>query len=120
MHNVVDILHDDLSSAYGRPTDLTPAQQILMALRFYATGSFQRVAGDLAGISQAATCCTVHRVSRAIARRRRYYIKFPAVTDFPRVKQDFWPSMVFHMLLEPLTAPTLESVILVDNKQADL
>jgi len=42
-------------------------QQVLIASRFYATGTFQRVIGDLFGVSVFAECGVIHKVSRAIA-----------------------------------------------------
>ena len=39
---------------------LSVTTQILVALRFYATGSMQRVAGDLHGISQSAICLSLY------------------------------------------------------------
>ena len=49
---------------------LTPMQQVLIVLRFYATGTFQRVIGDLFGVSSFATCTAIHKVSKAIAKQR--------------------------------------------------
>ena len=65
VQHLIDMLEGDFDLSYGRPTDLTVAQQIFMTLRFYATGSFQRVIGDLAGISQSAACTAIHRISQA-------------------------------------------------------
>jgi len=52
--------------------------QLLIALRFYATGSFQLVVGDLFAVDKATVCRTVHRVTEAIASLRQQYVKFPA------------------------------------------
>jgi len=52
--------------------------QILVALRFYATGSFQLVVGDLFSVDKATVCRTVHRVTRAIASLREMYVKLPS------------------------------------------
>ena len=43
---------------------LTPMQQVLIALRFYATGTFQRVIGDLFGVSVFAACTVIHKLLR--------------------------------------------------------
>jgi nuclease HARBI1 len=51
--------------------------QLLVALRFYATGTFQLVVGDTFSINKATVCRTVHRVTKAIASLREKYVKFP-------------------------------------------
>ena len=56
---------------------LTPMQQVLIALRFYATGTFQRVIGDLFGVGAFATCSAIHKVSKAIAKQRAQFLPFP-------------------------------------------
>ena len=43
------------------------SMQILVALRFYVTGSFQEVIGDTFGVSKATICNIIHRVSRTLA-----------------------------------------------------
>ena len=51
--------------------------QVLIALRFYATGAFQRVTGDLFGASVLATCTVIHKVSRTIAKQKGRFLLFP-------------------------------------------
>jgi len=51
--------------------------QLLIALRFYATGTHQLVVGDTFAISKPTVCRTVHRVTAAIASLRSKYVKFP-------------------------------------------
>jgi len=60
-----------------RNDKLMPMNQLLIALRFYATSTFQLVIGDPFGVSNATVCRVVHRVTRAIARLRPKYVKFP-------------------------------------------
>ena len=64
-------LDEDLQHQTRRGLPLTPMQQVLIALRFYATGTFQRVIGDLFGVSVFAACTVIHKVSRAIAKQKR-------------------------------------------------
>lgn len=58
--------------------------QLLVALRFYATGTYQLVIGDTFNISKAVVCTTVHRVTAAIASLRDQYVKFPATIEEQR------------------------------------
>ena len=52
-------------------------QQVLIALRFYATGTFQRVTGNLFGVSAFSACTAIHKVSKAIAKQRAQFLSFP-------------------------------------------
>ena len=45
-------------------------QQVLISLRFYATGTFQRVNGDLFRVITFAACTAIDKVSKAIAKQR--------------------------------------------------
>lgn len=60
---------------------MSPINQLLCALRFYATGCFQGTIGDLSGVSTATVNRIVHKVSRAIASLRRDYIVFPETNE---------------------------------------
>ena len=68
--DLVKILEKDLQHQTRRGLLLTPMQQVLIALRLYATGTFQRVIGDLFGVSAFAACTAVDKVSRAIEKQR--------------------------------------------------
>ena len=51
---------------------LTSMQQVLIAFTFYTTGTFGQAIGDLFGVSVFATCTVIHKVSRAIAKRKEH------------------------------------------------
>ena len=67
-------LDKDLQHQTRRGLPLTPMQQVLIALRLYATGTFQRVIGDLFGISVFVACPFIHKVSGVIAKQ---FLSFP-------------------------------------------
>ena len=71
-----------------RGLPLSPMQQVLMALRFYATGSYERVIGDLFGVTVSTACTVIHKVSREIAKRKSEFISFPG--DVHEVKRKFY------------------------------
>ena len=88
---------DDVSVA-DRKGSLTPTLQVLIALRFFACGSFQLVVGDLFGVSKANISRTIHRVAAAFARLVPRHVRFHpqreteamqvvfhAVANFPNV-----------------------------------
>jgi len=55
--------------------------QLLVALRFYATGSFQLVVGDTFAVSKSTVCQTVHRVTEAIASLHDRYVQMPTTAE---------------------------------------
>jgi len=73
-----DELRNELTRPTARSSALSVPTQVLTALRFFATGSMQRVTGDLHGISQASTSRCVNAVASALCRTAPRYIKFPA------------------------------------------
>ncbi|CAC5400795.1 HARBI1 [Mytilus coruscus] len=72
--------------------------KVLIALRFYASGSFQNIIADTFNIDKSTVSRTIHSVSNALVRRAPKFIKFPsghvieenkvkfnAVANFPNV-----------------------------------
>ena len=56
---------------------ITPFDQVLIALQFYGTGTFQTVVGNVLKYSQATVCRSIHDVSRALCIIARDHINFP-------------------------------------------
>ena len=71
--SMIDDFREELEHGYYA-TDLDASLQILIALRFFATGSFQRVVGDLNGVSISSAHRCIHKVARAIASRKERVI----------------------------------------------
>jgi len=72
----------------GRP--VPSSLQVLVTLRFLASGTFHRETGDLCGVSEATVCRIVHNVCRAICELRNLYIKFPDATEQANYKKRFY------------------------------
>jgi len=91
--NLYDELNDELRRPAGRSSALSVSSQLLVALRFFPTGSMQRVNGDLHGVTQASTSRCINAVSTALCAIAAHYIRFPAdeatqrqaVADFYKV-----------------------------------
>lgn len=62
-------------------------QQLLLTLRFFATGSFIISAGDFAGVSTTSAHRIIHRVTNVIASLRPHFIKFPTTTEEIKYEQ---------------------------------
>lgn len=82
---LVDKIGSKLSAPSSRNYAMTPLEQILIALRFYATGTFQIIVGDLTNLSQSSCCRAINRVSSCIAQLSSEFIKLPS-TELERRK----------------------------------
>lgn len=78
---LLELIEDDLHQLDGRGCPLSPRQQLMLTLRYYATGCFQTVAGDLFGVCQSTVFNVVHKVSRSIARLSRNIITMPSTFE---------------------------------------
>ena len=72
----------DLTNPTRRNHALTPIQQLCCALRFYASGSYQRVVGDSLGLHNSTVSKVIRRVSIVIIRRlKNEFLRFPDDAD---------------------------------------
>lgn len=69
---------------------IPPHLQVLIAVNSMAHGSHQTVIGDCYNVSQTSVSRCVSRVSRAIARRRETYVKFPDADAVRQTVDDFY------------------------------
>ncbi|XP_064638287.1 putative nuclease HARBI1 [Lineus longissimus] len=97
----------------GHP--MSPRTQVLVALRYYATGSFQIVHGDLQGVSQPSASRLVKRVSGLLTRKRAEVIRFPIGQEAVENKRKFYEQYGFPDVLGcvdgvhvPIEAPSLD------------
>ena len=81
---VIDLVRADLEHPTERNHAIPATLQTLCALRYYATGNFQKVSGDLIGISQPSVSRIVDRVSRALCAKAAQVIRFPSTRDEER------------------------------------
>ena len=88
---LADMLSNDLKRKTRRSSPLPVVTQIMAALRFFASGSFQMVVGGTLGVSQSSVSRVVRDVSNALCRRVRQFKKFPT-TDAECItgKQQFF------------------------------
>ena len=63
---LVNVFRDDIQHPTNRNMALSPGKQVLLALRFLASGAFYHVVGDAHGPSRATVHRTIHRVRAAI------------------------------------------------------
>ena len=71
------ILHEiegELQHRSERNSALPPSLQLLLALRFFASGSFQNVVGDSIHVSAPTVCRAVRKVAVALSNRLHQYV----------------------------------------------
>uniref|UniRef100_A0A8C2S8F8 Putative nuclease HARBI1 n=1 Tax=Capra hircus TaxID=9925 RepID=A0A8C2S8F8_CAPHI len=78
IYYLVELLGASLSRPTQRSRAISPETQILAALGFYTSGSFQTRMGDAIGISQASMSRCVANVTEALVERASQFIHFPA------------------------------------------
>ena len=75
---ILDILKDDIPEAQdNRGHPIPPEVQLQVGLRYYATGTFQIVCGDICNVSQPSVSRIVRKISNAIALKSKDFIVFP-------------------------------------------
>ncbi|XP_046576801.1 putative nuclease HARBI1 [Haliotis rubra] len=84
---LVDTLRDDLKRPTNRGHALTVEQQVLIALRFYASGSFLQVVGDTLGVDKSCVSRVVRDVTDALVARKDAYITWPTDAEHLRTIQ---------------------------------
>ena len=88
IHNLSDRLELDHSTF--RSCALPGFLQLMIALRFYATGSFQSVIGEVFHVHKATVCRVIHRVSNALTRLLNTVVKFPSKQEEDEIAAHFF------------------------------
>ncbi|CAC5387967.1 HARBI1 [Mytilus coruscus] len=93
---LVDLLGNDLQRGTMKKTALTVEEQLSIALRFYASGSFLQVIGDTLGYDKSTVSRAVDNVTNAILARKKDFISFPtSKADVDEVKLGFYEQANF-------------------------
>ncbi|XP_018397205.1 PREDICTED: putative nuclease HARBI1, partial [Cyphomyrmex costatus] len=87
LHGILPLIENELICQNNRGLPISPLYQLLICLRFYATGSFQQVLGDTIIVSQPTVSRTVFRVSLLLARHLNRFVKMPSLPDAIRENQ---------------------------------
>lgn len=87
---LVDTFAADLDYVFDRKGGLSASMQIMIALRFYATGSFQEVIADTFGVSKGTVCTVIHKVSAVLVASVDKYVKFDRQEQTEETKRKFF------------------------------
>ena len=93
---LTEILKTNLQRQTKRNHALSPTQQIPVALRFFASGSFLQLIGDTVDLPKASVSRAVKDVSLALAQKQNEFILWPSPTELREVKREFYDKGGFH------------------------
>ena len=74
---IVDEVRDAVEHPATRHGSLPALLQVLVALRFYATGRFQNMVAEMVGIDQSTASRTIHRVTIAMLTHIGQWVRLP-------------------------------------------
>ena len=74
---------------------IPPVLQLLIALLFYADGTFMRETGDCLNISRSSVSRIIHRITRVICLMRPEFISFPTEESATAMKRKFYETAHF-------------------------
>ena len=119
-----DELLEDLEKSTKRSRSLPVSLQIMIALRYYSSGSYMNVIGDAHGVSKMSVSRCFKIVSKCIANNIKNYIKFPmSAGERQQVTYDFYDIKELPLILGavdgtliPIKAPSVDEHLYVCRK----
>lgn len=75
--HLLNLIRNDIAHPTKRNKALSPEMQLCIALRFFASGSFQNLCGDTINVHKSTACRAIFRVASAIGRLMPQYVFFP-------------------------------------------
>ena len=76
------MIDDRIVHQSNRNMAVSPALQLLSALRFYASRSFEQVVGDTVHIHKSTVCRIIKRVTEALLAFRGRFIQWPSHDEY--------------------------------------
>jgi hypothetical protein len=124
IYTLCDELREDLEKSTKRSRSLPVSLQIMIALRYYASGSYMNVIGDAHGVSKMSVSRCINIVSKCIANNIKNYIKFPMSSgERQQAMYDFYDIKEFPLILGavdetliPIKAPSVDEHLYVCRK----
>ena len=118
------LLQNELERPTRRCFSLPVSLQVLIALRYLASGSFQAVIGDVHGVSQPTVSTVVYKFVNSLCIYKNNYIIFPQDDQSQRdIKMDFYqiaemPNVLGALdgTLIPIQGPTVNEPVYICRK----
>ena len=87
---ISQLLREEIQSPTERSCAIPAEIKVIIALQFYACGTFQRTIGDTIKISQSSVSRIVSIVSSSLARKLAEFVRWPAAADEQNIKRGFF------------------------------
>lgn len=81
VQQIIKPIEEHLTAVTLRNQPISPMNQLLIALRFFTSGSHQMTVADIFNVSQASVCRIVRKISNAITTLLDEYIKMPETVE---------------------------------------
>lgn len=97
-HQLLEIMDDlrvDLEHHFHQQGSLSTELQVFLALRFFASGCFQIVAGDTISVHKSTVSRTIHRVASALRNRLNKWVTIPNQQEADLQKTKFFATARF-------------------------
>ncbi|KAB0805309.1 hypothetical protein PPYR_02279 [Photinus pyralis] len=78
---VLNLIQNQIQHRTNRNHAISPMNQLLIALRFYAVGNPYAAAGDFGGVHKSTAGVIIKRVTTAISTLRRQFVSLPTTPD---------------------------------------
>jgi hypothetical protein len=93
-YELILLLGHQLQNLSERGNPISPEKQVLVELRFFATGSFQAITGDSIGISQQSVSRIIANISKLIAGLYDQFIIFPTNQNSKSIMNGFYRLLI--------------------------
>ncbi|KAJ8311807.1 hypothetical protein KUTeg_010644 [Tegillarca granosa] len=114
---ITDLVSDRLMHPTRRSLPLTPLLQVLVFLRFLASGAFHLLIGDSVNISKATAGRCIRRVGEAISSLAGQFIVFPTGNGIMQRKSGFYAvAVVFTKYLTFRELKALYTILNLNTK----
>lgn len=87
---ILSKIEHNLSPATERSRSINAMTQLLVTLRFYATGTFQQLLGDTINADKSTICRIIQKVTLELCKLAETYIKMPAAVELNHVAEEFY------------------------------
>ena len=87
--SIVDDVREAIEYTTTRQGSLSALLQVFIALRFYATGCFQNLVGEMIGVDKSTASRAIHRVTNAMVALMPRWVYMPTQQEADRQKVKF-------------------------------
>ncbi|KAG5864224.1 hypothetical protein JTB14_035283 [Gonioctena quinquepunctata] len=87
---VLELIEEEIEYPNDLNNSVSPINQLLTTLRFYASSGHLATVADFMGIHESIASRIVSRLSRAIARLYPWFVKLPASQETLKIQRDFY------------------------------